>query len=57
METIENKGFLTIPNAMGWSVAFKTPPGFQNTNKINGVVHVFYGTALNCFLCLLFVVC
>jgi hypothetical protein len=46
METIENKGFLTIPNAMGWSVALKTPSGFQNTNKINGFVHVSYGMAL-----------
>jgi hypothetical protein len=46
MKTTENQGFLPTPNAMGRSVAVKTPVCFQNTNKINGFVHVFYGTAL-----------
>jgi hypothetical protein len=47
MKTIENKGFLPIPNAMGRSVSVKTPAAFQIANKINGFEHVSYGTAVN----------
>jgi hypothetical protein len=47
MKTAENKGFLTFLNAMGRSVPLKTPIRFQIANKINGFVHVSYGTALN----------
>ena len=32
---------------MGRSVPLKTPIRFQIANKINGFVHVSYGTALN----------
>jgi hypothetical protein len=46
MKTAENKGFLTFLNAMGRSVPLKTPIRFQIANKINGFVHVSYGTAL-----------
>jgi hypothetical protein len=46
MKTIENKGFLPTPNAMGRSVPVKTPVNLQITNKINGFEHIFYGTAL-----------
>jgi hypothetical protein len=46
MKTIENQGFLPIPNAMGLSVAVKTQAAFQIINKINGFAHVFHGTAL-----------
>jgi hypothetical protein len=46
MKTVENMGFLPTPNAMGRSVAVKTPTNFHYTNKINGFEHVFYGTAL-----------
>jgi hypothetical protein len=53
MKTIENKGFLTDPNAMGRSVAVKTPANYPIANKINGFMHVSYGTALkkNCSSC------
>jgi hypothetical protein len=47
LKTAENKGFLTFLNAMGRSVPLKTPIRFQIANKINGFVHVSYGTALN----------
>jgi hypothetical protein len=47
MKTAENKGFLTFLNALGRSVPLKTPIRFQIANKINGFVHVSYGTALN----------
>src|ERR1017187_6738527 len=46
LKTAENKGFLTFLNAMGRSVPLKTPIRFQIANKINGFVHVSYGTAL-----------
>jgi len=46
MKTTGNKGLLTTPNAMGQSVAVKTPPNFTIANKINGFVHVSYGMAL-----------
>ena len=46
MKTVENKGFLPTPNAVGWSVAVKTAADFKNTNKINGFEHVSYGMAL-----------
>ena len=49
MKTAENKGFLTFLNAMGRSVPLKTPIRFQIANKINGFVHVSYGTALCLF--------
>src|ERR1035441_2623465 len=52
LKTAENKGFLTFLNAMGRSVPLKTPIRFQIANKINGFVHVSYGTALK-QLCLL----
>src|ERR1017187_9278962 len=55
LKTAENKGFLTFLNALGRSVPLKTPIRFQIANKINGFVHVSYGTALYYFL-LLFVV-
>ena len=47
MKTTENRGFLTTLNAMGRSVAVKTPSNFQIANKINGFKHVSCGTALN----------
>jgi hypothetical protein len=37
-------------NAMGRSVPLKTPIRFQIANKINGFVHVSYGTALKSFM-------
>ena len=43
MNIPENKGFLTTPNAMGWSVVVKPPTDFQNTHKISGFKHVSYG--------------
>ena len=46
MKNVENKGFLPIPNAMGQSVPVKMPVVFQITNKINGFMHVFYGSAV-----------
>jgi len=46
MKTIENQGFLTTLNAMGRSVSVETPAAFQKANKINGFVHISYGTAL-----------
>jgi hypothetical protein len=46
MKIVENKGFLPTPNAMGWSLAVKTPADFQNTNKINDFEHVSYGMVL-----------
>jgi len=46
MKTIENKGFLTTPSAMGRSVAVTSPASFQIANKTNGFEHVSYGTAL-----------
>jgi hypothetical protein len=49
LKTAENKGFLTFLNAMGRSVPQKTPIRFQIANKINGFVHVSYGTALDLF--------
>jgi hypothetical protein len=49
MKIVENKGFLPTPNAMGWSLAVKTPADFQNTNKINDFEHVSYGMVLNSF--------
>src|ERR1035441_643878 len=49
LKTAENKGFLTFLNAMGRSVPLKTPIRFQIANKINGFVHVSYGTALEIF--------
>jgi len=50
MKTFENKGFLPVPNAMGWSVPVKTPAAFQIANKINGFEHISYGTALKIFI-------
>jgi len=47
MKTVENKGFLTTPNAMGRSVVAKPPVAVQKANKINCFVHISYGTALN----------
>jgi curli biogenesis system outer membrane secretion channel CsgG len=49
MKTIENKGFLPNPNAMGRSVPFKAPVNLQITNKIKGFEHISYGTALKIF--------
>lgn len=49
MKTGENKGFLPIPNAMGRSEPVKTPVTFQIANKINGFMHISYGTALQFF--------
>jgi hypothetical protein len=49
MKIVENKGFLPTPNAMGWSLAVKTPADFQNTNKINDFEHVSYGMVLMLF--------
>lgn len=46
MKTVEYKGFLRTPNAMGWSVVVKTPAALQITNKINGFERISYGTAL-----------
>jgi hypothetical protein len=46
MKIVENKGLLPTPNAMGWSLAVKTPADFQNTNKINCFEHVSYGMVL-----------
>ena len=46
MKIIENKGFLTIPNAMGRSVPVKTPGVFEKANEINGFEHISYGMAL-----------
>jgi hypothetical protein len=46
VKTIEYRGFLTIPVAMGWSVAGFTRSIHQNTNKFNGFEHNFYGMAL-----------
>jgi hypothetical protein len=46
MKTIENKGFLATSDAMGRSVPVKAPAAFQIANKINGFVHISYGTAL-----------
>ena len=46
MKSVENKEFLPTPNVMGLSVPVKTPAAFQITNKINGFMHVSYGTAL-----------
>jgi hypothetical protein len=46
MKTIENKGFLTFLNAMGWSVPLNTPIRSQIANEINGLVHISYGMAL-----------
>ncbi len=46
MKTIENKGFFTTSDAMGWSVPVKTPAALQIANKINGFEHISYGTAL-----------
>jgi hypothetical protein len=47
VKTIENKGFLPNPNAMGRSVPVKAPVNLQIVNKINGFEHVSCGTALN----------
>jgi hypothetical protein len=46
MKSIENKGFLTTPSAMGRSVAVKLPANFQIANKISGFEHISYGTTL-----------
>ena len=46
MNSVENQGFLTTPDAMGRSVPVKTPSSCQIANKINGFEHVSYGTAL-----------
>jgi polysaccharide biosynthesis/export protein len=46
MQTIENKGYLTTPDARGRSVPDITPAAFQIANEINGFEHISYGTAL-----------
>jgi hypothetical protein len=46
VKIIENKGFLTTPNAMGRSVAVKAPSSFKNADEINGFEHISCGTAL-----------
>jgi hypothetical protein len=46
MKTIENKGFLPVPHAIGQSVPVKTQHTFQIANKINGFEHISYGSAL-----------
>ena len=46
MKNLENKGFLPIPKSMGQSVPGKTPGAFQIANKINGFIHISYGSAL-----------
>jgi hypothetical protein len=43
---MKNLGFLTIPVAMGWSVAGFVRSIYQIANKFNGFVHDFYGMAL-----------
>ena len=49
MKTAENKGFLTTPSAMGRSEAVKSTVDYEKANKINGYMHVSYGTALAWF--------
>src|ERR1035437_9157226 len=46
MKTIKEKFFLPTPNAVGRSVAVKTPTTFRIANKTSGFEYVFYGTAL-----------
>jgi hypothetical protein len=46
MKNVENKGFLPISNVMGQSVPAKMRVAFRITNKINGFMHVFYGSAV-----------
>jgi hypothetical protein len=46
MKTIDNKGFLPTPHAMGRSVPAKKASPFQIVNKVNGFAHDSYGTAL-----------
>ena len=46
MKNIENKGFLTTLDAVGRCVPVKTPAALQKANKINGFVHIPYGTAM-----------
>jgi hypothetical protein len=43
MKTLENKGFVSIRNAMGWNVPVKPPSDSQIVNEINGFEHVSYG--------------
>ena len=51
MKNIENRGFLTTLDAVGRCMLVETPAAFQKANKINGFMHISYGTAmkLNCW--------
>ena len=49
MRNVENKGFLTTLDAVGRCVPVKMPATFQKANKINGFVHIPYGTAMGLF--------
>ena len=46
MKTTENRGFSASPEAMGRSEGVKQRLEARRPNKINGFVHVFYGTTL-----------
>ena len=54
MKTTENRGFSASPEAMGRSEGVKQRLEARKPNKINGFVHVFYGTTLFLFQLLVF---